>query len=596
MNRRNFLKTVSLAYAGLSVAGCNSRYANTVKQPNVILIITDDQGYGDLACHGNPIIKTPALDQLHAESTRLTNFHVGPTCAPTRASLMTGRYCNRTGVWHTIMGRSLLRKDEKTMADVFAENGYQTGFFGKWHLGDNYPFRPEDRGFQQVVRHGGGGITQTPDYWGNDYFDDTYFHNNGVTKKYKGYCTDVWFDLALKFIELNIHKPFFCYLATNAPHGPFNVPPKYKAMYENVKKVPNAAFYGMITNIDDNINRLNNQLKKLRLVENTILIFMTDNGTAAGHRNGGFNAGMRGNKGSEYDGGHRVPFFIRWPNGTIQSGKDINRITAHVDVLPTLIDLCSFEHPKGVEFDGSSLKPLLLAEEITWPNRVLITDSQRLENPQKWRKSAVMTDRWRLVNGVELYDMTTDPGQQKNIAAQHPVVQKKLRKEYEKWWTSVSGRFDEYCPIILGSEHENPICLTGHDWHDPTNGVAWQQSRIRDGIETWGFWAVEIERSGTYQIEFRRWPIEENAPINAAVAAIPAIPGSPGYENGVTIPVDTARLKIQNIDQKISVNPDDVAARFQVKLKAGETTLNTWFMNKGKSIMGAYFVYVEFLQ
>ncbi|MDP6770195.1 MAG: arylsulfatase, partial [Anaerolineales bacterium] len=286
------------------------------EKPNVLFIITDDQGYGDLGCHGNSIINTPNLDKLHSQSIRFTNFHVGPTCAPTRAGIMTGRYCNSTGVWHTVGGRSLLRDSEITMADIFLENDYRTGMFGKWHLGDNYPFRPHDRGFEKALYHGGGGISQTPDYWQNDYFDDTFFRN-GVTESFKGYCTDVWFDEALKFIEEESDRPFFCYLSTNAPHSPFRVLPTYSDQYS--EKVPGfrSRFYGMITNIDENISRLRTKLCDLGIEENTILIFMTDNGTAAGcsvdeqnYVTNGFNAGMRGKKGSEYDGGHRVPLFM----------------------------------------------------------------------------------------------------------------------------------------------------------------------------------------------------------------------------------------------------------------------------------------------
>ena len=302
--RRNFLKAIGFSAASLAVPGCTadtklSSPETPRQKPNVILVITDDQGYGDLACHGNPIIKTPNLDLLHSQSTRLTNFHVSPTCAPTRAALMTGRYCNRTGVWHTIMGRSLLRKDETTMADVFSANGYKTAIFGKWHLGDNYPFRPADRGFGESLIHGGGGVGQAPDYWDNDYFDDTYFHN-GKPKKFKGYCTDVWFDAAIKFIEKNKEKHFFCYLSTNAPHSPYNVEKKYSDLYKDNENVPNADFYGMITNIDENIGRLMKRLKNLKLENDTIFIFMTDNGTSAGFRQGkGCNAGMRARKGSE---------------------------------------------------------------------------------------------------------------------------------------------------------------------------------------------------------------------------------------------------------------------------------------------------------
>ena len=299
--------------AGLLAAHgeCAPAETRAAARPNVVLVMTDDQGYGDLACHGNPWIRTPNLDRLHRESVRLTDFHVSPLCTPTRAGLMTGQNPVRLGAWGTTWGRSLPRRDAVTMADLFAASGYPTGCFGKWHLGDNYPFRPQDRGFTEVLIHGGGGVGQTPDYWDNDYFDDTYFHN-GKPEKCRGYCTDVWFDAAIRFIESNRDRPFFAYVPTNAPHGPFHVAQKYSSLYSADPNVPNTNFYGMITNIDENMGRLTAKLDELGLSENTILIFTTDNGTAAGFRGGkGFNAGMRGTKGSLYEGGHRVPCFIR---------------------------------------------------------------------------------------------------------------------------------------------------------------------------------------------------------------------------------------------------------------------------------------------
>ena len=255
--------------------------ADLTGRPNIVIILTDDQGYGDVACLGNKEIKTPAMDRLYADSVRLTNFHVDPTCSPTRSALMTGRYSSRTGVWHTIMGRSIMHPDEVTIAEIFAQGGYRTGCFGKWHLGDNFPCRPQDQGFHEVLVNGGGGVTQTPDYWGNDYFDDTYWHNGKPTKQ-TGYCTDVFFNGAMRFIEKNKNRPFFCYIPTNAAHGPFLVAKKYSEPYKKMGIAsPRAEFYGMITNIDENLARLRKKLKSLGLEENTILIFMTDNGTAA---------------------------------------------------------------------------------------------------------------------------------------------------------------------------------------------------------------------------------------------------------------------------------------------------------------------------
>jgi arylsulfatase A-like enzyme len=392
---------------GLGLAAMGTLHA--ADKPNVILIITDDQGYGDLACHGNPYIKTPNLDKLHSQSTRLDNYHVGPTCAPTRAGLMTGRYCNATGVWHTIMGRSLIRKDEKTMADMFKAGGYTTGFYGKWHLGDNYPFLPSHRGFDDVWRHGGGGVGQTPDYFGNDYFDDTYWVN-GKPTKFEGYCTDIWFKGAKQFIEKSAKadKPFFAYITTNAPHSPYFVAEKYSNMYKDDPNVPKASFYGMITNIDDNVGALMKQLDDLGIADDTILMFTTDNGTSAGvgrakkvkgkgaPKETGFSAGMRGRKGSEYDGGHRVPMFMRWKNGKLTAGKDVTRLTAHIDMIPTLAELCGIDLPKGGQpLDGKSVVPLLRGDGTGWPDRTIVTDSQRKEKLEKWRKCATMTEQWR---------------------------------------------------------------------------------------------------------------------------------------------------------------------------------------------------------
>jgi arylsulfatase A-like enzyme len=313
------------------VMACASSHAQATR-PNVILVMTDDQGYGDLGCHGNPVLKTAEIDKLHAESIRLTDFHVSPFCTPSRASLMTGHHAGRAGAFRTTGGRSALQTDEMTVGNLFADQGYATGMVGKWHLGDNAPHRPQDRGFQDVVWHRCGGIGQASDYWGNTYFDDTYERARpgsrvGKFEKFTGYCTDVFFREGLRFVEENKDTPFFLYLSLNAPHGPYRVPPKWAKPYQR-KDVNNANFYGMIANIDYNMGVLRQKLDELGLAENTILIFMTDNGTSAGAKFQGldseairgYNAGMRGKKSSIYEGGHRVPFFIHWPKGGLTGG------------------------------------------------------------------------------------------------------------------------------------------------------------------------------------------------------------------------------------------------------------------------------------
>lgn len=570
---------IALATAAISLAAfCSpSAQAAEVERPNVVLVITDDQGYGDLACHGNPIIKTPNLDALYGDCVRLTDFHVSPCCTPTRAALMTGRHEIRSGAWGTTWGRSLPRRDEVMMARVFAESGYHTGCFGKWHLGDNYPYRPQDRGFHEVLVHGGGGVGQTPDYWGNDYFDDTYFRN-GQPEKHEGYCTDVWFDAAMQFIEQNRDRPFFCYLTTNAPHGPYLVAFEYKQPYlEQGVPAAQAAFWGMITNIDDNMARLRSRLAELGLEKNTILIFTTDNGSSAGTRGPkGYTAGMRGAKGSLYDGGHRVPCFIRWPAGGMTGGRDVDTLTAHVDLLPTFVQLCDLKQPGGFPLDGRSLAPLLRGDATGWPDRELFVQyRQSTEPPVKWH-GAVMTERWRLLAGKKLYDIDADPGQKRDVAAEQPEVVARLRAAYESWWEGVSKRVDDVCPIVIGSEDENPTVLTAFDWHTAT---PWNQSHIRAGKPVDGYWAVDVANEGEYELALRRWPPEVNAPITAAV------------EGGKAIEATKARLAIGKLDQSKPVAEDAAAVRFRIQLPAGETLLQTWLIDEATgTTRGAYYV------
>ncbi len=473
--KRNMKRILNCLLAILTLSAVCSLNAAEEK-PNIIIVITDDQGYGDMANRGNPIIKTPNLDRLHDESVRFTNYHVSTTCAPSRASLMTGRHCNRLNVFHTITGRSMLWEDERLLPQVLAENGYANGMFGKWHLGDNYPFRPEDRGFHEVVRHGAGGITQGPDYWRNDYFDDTYWHN-GELESYKGYCTDVFFDEAMEFIETNQDKPFFAYISTNAPHAPYNVPEKYYNLYKDVPDLPDRfiRFYGMITNIDDNMKRLEDKLESLGLRENTILIFTTDNGTAGGNRI--FDGGLRGSKGSQYEGGHRVPFFVRWPAGGLTGGKDVDRLVAHYDVLPTFVDLLGLDFTPTKPLDGMSFSRLFRNQEAEWPNRILYMDTQRGQNLVKYQKYTVMDKDWRLVDGDELYNVTEDLGQNNNVVAQYPEVASRLAEGYERWWQSFEDENlnARYAYIKVGSQYENPSRISSHDMLTGKHLHVWHQ-------------------------------------------------------------------------------------------------------------------------
>lgn len=566
--------------------------------PNVVLVITDDQGYGDLSCHGNPVLKTPAIDQLHGESIRLTDYHVSPTCSPTRAALLTGHWTNRTGVWHTIAGRSMLRRDQTTMAEIFRDSGYATGMFGKWHLGDNYPYRPMDRGFEEVYHHGGGGVGQTPDYWNNAYFDGHYFHN-GHVEAAKGFCTDVFFDAAKRFIaaQADAQRPFFAYLSTNAPHSPMHAPEEYAQPYLDAGlDVKTANFFGMIANIDDNVAELRAFLVEQGLAENTVFIFTTDNGSSSGTRV--FNDSMRGAKGSAYDGGHRVPFFIHYPNGDMTEPLDVDLITAHVDVLPTLIELCGLQSPADVPFDGRSILAMLRPsdEPIEWPNRILVTDSQRVKDPIKWRASSVMTDRWRLINGKELYDMENDRSQKINVASANGDVVQRLRGFYDRWWAELEPTFKKETHILLGHPAAEQVCLTSHDWVTPAM-TPWNQGMIRNamtGDDNRGYWNVEVARAGTYRVQLRRWPEETGAAIGDALPPGDPVPGQKSFRSapGMAIAPSSATLRIAGIERTVPVSAGDAYAEITLDLPAGETRMEASF-DSPSSLHGAYYAYVE---
>ena len=372
-------------------------------RPNVIIILSDDQGYGDLSAHGNPALKTPNLDRLHRESVRLTDFHVAPMCTPTRGQLMTGVDALRNGATSVTAGRSLLRPGFPTMAEIFRAGGYRTALFGKWHLGDSYPNLPHHRGFDESVYHMGWGVMSVAEPWLNDNFDDFYYHN-GRLEQYKGYCTDVWFDLSMKWMKerRERNEPFFLYLPTNAPHGPAWVPQKYKKLYEG--KGP-AGFFGMIANLDENIGRLDEFLRASGLSDNTIVIFMNDNGGTAGVNT--FNAGMRDRKTTYYDGGHRAMCFIRWPKGGLRTAGDVDALTQIQDLLPTLIELIGLRKPNAAKFDGVSLASLLRGKTDKLADRTLVV--QYGQTPAKY-EAAVMWNKWRLVKGNGIIRSGKRPG------------------------------------------------------------------------------------------------------------------------------------------------------------------------------------------
>ncbi len=524
---------------------------------------------------------------------------------------MTGRWTNRVGTWHTFFTRAMMHDDEVTIADHFQAANYSTGMFGKWHLGDHYPYRPQDRGFDEVFCLQGGATGVTADYWDNDLYDDHLMHNGQLTKT-EGYITDVIFDSAQNYIKQQVseQKPFFAYIATNAPHKPWICPPSYAAKYPDLPKHA-AAFCGMITNIDDHVGNLRQTLRDLGVSHNTIFIYTTDNGTV---NPGKFHANMRGKKGSAYEGGHRVPLMLHWPAGGYSSHHKVTELAHVVDVLPTLLDLCQIPPQPSQPVDGNSLVELFSPHherKVDWENRIVVSDSQRIQIPRKWKDSSVMQGRWRLINGKELYHIGNDPSQETDIAAQHPELVKELSQWYDQWWAELEPTFDRISEIRLGGEHASETTLTCLQWLDFY--PPWNQGKIRTGPpepkqptdKTFeGYLAVNVLEGGTYQLDVRRWPRESGLKIRDGVAPLKPLPGCmPSYSYAVGKPLDitAATMKIDGKDLATKpVTDEDLAISFTVELTKGSHKLSPYFTRQLKDgatdrTLGCYYIDVKHL-
>ena len=555
------------------------------RRPNVIVILTDDQGYGDLSCHGNPVLKTPNLDRLHTQSVRFTDFHAAPMCSPTRGQLMTGLDALRNGATFPATERSRLRLGIPTMADVFAGNGYATGIFGKWHLGDNYPYRPMDRGFHTAKYHLSYGLSSSSDF-DNDYFDGRYLEN-GTVRRFSGYCTDFWFREAIQWMgsQHAQRKPFFCYLPTNVPHGPQWVADEYANPYR--KDGLPASFYGMIANLDENIGRLEGFLDQAGLRDNTIMIFLTDNGTQGGQRV--FNAGMRGAKRALYEGGHRVPCFWRWPAGRLARAGDIDEPAQVQDVLPTLIDLCSLGISPAANLDGRSLAPLLRGSTHSLSGRMMVVQYGIL--PEKW-DGCVIWAKWRLVHGRELYDIGADPGQKLDVASNQPGVVRRMRDHYEKWWAGVEQALREASPSIIGSRHENPVQLNSADWDGfDCNDI--QCVTAAGGGPRGRPWNISVERGGAYEVALSRWPLESRLPLSATRPARKLTAGS--LPSGKALPIAGAKLLVSGNLLSARTTGRDHAAMFRFRLVSGvRAQIQGWFQDaEGNDLCGAYYASIR---
>lgn len=532
--KASFAAVFAVALVGNAFGGsgrARAQPAASEQRPNIILIMTDDQGYGDFGVAGNPAVETPNLNALAARSARMTQFYVSPVCAPTRASLMTGRYNYRTRVVDTYLGRAMMEPKETTVAEALAEAGYATGIFGKWHLGDNYPLRPQDQGFEEVLVHRGGGIGQPSDPPGAEgQYTDPILFRNGEKEQMDGYVTDLYFEEAMRWAE-GVHEegqPFFAYISTNAPHAPFDdVPQELYERYsardlggaspqhagvdvgageENLDTL--ARIFAMITDIDQNVGRLFDWLGAQGLTRRTMVVFLTDNGPNTRR----YVAGMRGKKSEVYEGGIRSPLWIHWP-GQLEAGRTSGRIAAHIDVMPTLLEAAGAPRPDSLEMDGRSLLPLLQgARPPDWPDRRLFIQAHRGNVPVPYHNVAVRSRRWKLVSpsgfqetdlpaegpDFELYDMRRDPMETEDRSEERPEVVAQLRTAYDRWFDDVSHtRPDNFAPprITVGTAQENPVVLTRQDWRHES-GRPW-------GRNSQGHWLLRVESAGPYDVRFR---------------------------------------------------------------------------------------------
>ena len=592
------------------MTACSARPADDQTRPNILFILVDDMGYGDMSCHGNPVFSTPNLDNLHDQSVRLTQFHVAPMSTPTRGQLMTGCEALRNGASWVGTCATHLRTDIPTLPEMLKTAGYSTAIFGKWHLGDNYPLRPQDRGFDYTLTYPQQEVGTVNDYWYNDYFDDTYIEN-GVRKEFKGFCTDVWFSEAIKWMEETRkgEQPFFCYLPTNVTHGPQFAQSEYREIVE--KKCPGLSklhtnFVSTVMNLDDNVGKMMDYLKDSGLDKNTIVIFMTDNGAAAGY--GLHNAGMRGLKASLWEGGHRVPCFIKLP-GT--DPKEIVGLTQAEDICPTLLELCDVDAPE-VRFDGISL-----AEQITGdapvPDRILVNQFQRRAEVKKY-DACVMWGPWRLLNGfdsdpmdsperkklydlrkkeyqinLELYNVAEDPHQDHNLIDEYPEIAQKLKDYYDKWWDDIAFDPTNHGIIIVGSDEANPVDLCASSW---TDIYLTQKSDILKGRRGAGYFDVNVARSGEYRVRLRRWPAETHAKLNEAVIVHYTDTFLYGESaEGIALDIRKAELKINDKIYQTNTSPDDEYAEFNVHIDKGPAKIKARFFDGERNpLCGAYYV------
>ncbi len=629
---------------GISAAICSLIFSLAVSpitaapRPNVVFIMPDDLSYDDYSTFNPNGPQTPNVDKLGKESVRLTDFHVSPTCSPSRAAFMSGRYPNATGAWHTILGRQILWKNEVTMADIFKANGYSTTIVSKWHLGENYPFRPQDRGFDHTAMFLGGGIDQQPHVWGSRnnppstlYVDEepvVLTEANGAMPGATGaFATDFFTTRAIASMEKSAaeEKPFFVYVPYNVAHLPHDMPADARPGV--------SAHTATVENMDQNIGRIIEFLDQSGLADNTLLVMVLgDNGVA--------NSRYRGDKATSYEAGHRVPCYIRWKNGGFggspETAGEVPELTANIDFLPTFMDMLGLKdasnRPAKFPLQGKSFKTLWKTKtdeaakvRAEFTDRIVVVDNQREDALIKYKEACIMRSeldsagtiirQWRLIlpskDGqpvpAELYDVQADPNQKDNLIAnpEHSELVATLKVAYEGWWKTVSTHADDYARPILGSKEEPETCLFAHDWH--TDVIPpWNHKMIAEGPATNGYNAVTFEKAGDYTFDLRRWPKDiadettVSSELHTPVRVGDAHPdGTIEVSKGKALPIRSARIRIWNGDKTYAnetqeIAPDSDGAVFTLPMPGGPAMVQTWFYDAdGNELCGAYYNYVN---
>lgn len=564
------MRSILLTAIPLLFFACTQQ-AEQQDEPNIVVMFIDNHGYFELSRNGNQVVQTPRIDRLAEEAVNFTDFYAPPFCSPSRTALLTGRYALRAGVYNTVGGVSILHKDETTVADLLQKEGYSTAVFGKWHLGMTYPYAPEFRGFDEVFIHGGGGVSQLEDYYGNTHINATFQHNGKYVKS-EGFSTDVLFDEAIKFMDQHKdqEKPFFCYIPTPAVHFPTNRHPvtTQRLLDRGVEDSKEMALYSMIENVDDNVGKLLDYLENAGLKENTLVILASDQGVndrgAVEHRSGEFQ-----NRGLSFDEKHQVYCMIQYPAFTDKNPGDVERLAGMVDLMPTILDICGIEQPDNL--DGQSLVPLLSGAEGWDDERKLIVQCPRSRVRKKWENTSVKYKKWRLVGGKELYNIENDFGQKTDLADEYPDIVNELTQTYETFWQSLPPADSLISAHILGTAEAPIIRLNAMDWY--LGDAPWTQGALENKTNQ-GKWRVDIARDGTYRFELRRYPREAPKSIEANIATI----------------------DIGNVTTEKIIDTTANEAVMELNLKKGTYDMMTTFKDtNGQIDWGAYYVYVSYL-